>query len=375
MKTHFFKQSSDLGMDKMLMCVYNEIDNDGRVIRSAEALSSCFPITVLSINSNKEFNNIKFKCKRVGSKGKGLFNLISFWKAILNELKNEDYTHLYLHDYYLTILVFFTSKFKIKHVTYDAHELIIPEPGKSLRCLFFSFLERITINRFSLVVCANKERAHIMHKYYKLATEPLPIRNISVSYDSHIIENARKNKTLDEIRILYQGDVSFERGLKHIVDLHYFLPEKCKIVILGGGPNLEDIKKIVQNLKIHDKIECLGRRPLKDLPTIMAKCDIGIVTYSFKGLNNIYCSPNKVYEYAQAGLPIICTDQPSLKKIIDIYKIGICLSESEFKNPKIFCSKIIELINNKGQFHENLKFFLQNNTVEKEMAKLISVFS
>lgn len=359
----------------MLMCVYNEIDNDGRVIRSAEALSSCIPITVLYVKSNTEYKNDNFKCIGVARRGKGILALLSFWKAILKELKNDNYTHLYLHDYYLTIVVILLSKNKIKHTTYDAHELIIPEPGKSLRGIIFSYLERITIKKFSLVVCANKERAQIMHKYYKLASEPLAIRNISISYDKQTLQIARKNKILNEIRILYQGDVSFERGLKSIINLHAYLPEKYKIVILGGGPNLEDIKKIIQDLNIYNKIECLGRRPLKELPEIMAKCDIGIVSYSYKGLNNIYCSPNKVYEYAQAGLPIICTDQPPLKKIIDSYKIGIYVSENDFKNPAVLCNKIIELYNNKINFYENLQNFTRNNTAEKELAKLVKVFS
>ena len=34
---------------------------------------------------------------------------------------------------------------------------------------------------------------------------------------------------------------------------------------------------------------------------------VGLVTYSYKSLNNIFCAPNKIWEYAAFGVPLVCS--------------------------------------------------------------------
>ena len=55
----------------------------------------------------------------------------------------------------------------------------------------------------------------------------------------------------------------------------------------------------------------LGRLPEEELRYVVEQCDIGIVSYHRADLNNEYCASGKVFEYLEAGKPIVTTaNQP-----------------------------------------------------------------
>ncbi len=62
---------------------------------------------------------------------------------------------------------------------------------------------------------------------------------------------------------------------------------------------------------------------------------IGLLPYKptkkvkhYSELNSLYCAPNKIYEYASQGLPMIGPDIPGLKFPFEFYKIGECYQEN-----------------------------------------------
>ncbi|MFM1913059.1 MAG: hypothetical protein RIR51_897, partial [Bacteroidota bacterium] len=54
----------------------------------------------------------------------------------------------------------------------------------------------------------------------------------------------------------------------------------------------------------------------------------------------IQSSPNKLYEYMLAGLPVICSNFPSFKKIIDLNQCGISVDPTD---PKSIANGILKL--------------------------------
>ena len=47
-----------------------------------------------------------------------------------------------------------------------------------------------------------------------------------------------------------------------------------------------------------------------------------VVPYQATCLNNFICTPNKMFEYIAAGLPILANDLPEMRKFIAGYDIG-----------------------------------------------------
>ena len=95
---------------------------------------------------------------------------------------------------------------------------------------------------------------------------------------------------------------------------------------------------------------------------------IGIVSYSFNGLNNYYCSPNKLYEYAQLNIPMILSPQPFLVKVSKKYHIGEVIYKDMTTEDKV--SLITNMFSNISSYTENLGKFNSDYSFENETLKL-----
>lgn len=358
---------------KILMIVYNHINSDGRVIRAAEALSKNFEIDVFCIKFLQEYRNDSFNTIKVNSRFKGFISILKFWLQVLFFIiKNRHkYEIIYLHDYYLPILVYlkyFLPK-KIKFI-YDAHELIIDELNTK-RDKIFAYLEKISIYKFDAIIAANDERAILMHKYYNLLNKPISIKNISkVDFNSTEIR-----LYTNKINLVYQGYIDYNRGIKFFLDAMLFLDDRFFLTIIGDGPDLNNIKNFIKENSLENNIECVGKVSLNELYSLLKNGDIGIITYSYEGLNNIYCSPNKIYEYAQSGLVVLSTSQPSIKNILKEYPIGITVDEDILRNSSELANSIEDIVRGLCLYKNNLENFNKFFNYENESKKLIKLVS
>ena len=53
-----------------------------------------------------------------------------------------------------------------------------------------------------------------------------------------------------------------------------------------------------------------------------AGADLGVIPYRNAGLNNFYTSPNKLFEYCAAGVPVVASAFPELKKVVEGLQVG-----------------------------------------------------
>jgi glycosyltransferase involved in cell wall biosynthesis len=112
----------------------------------------------------------------------------------------------------------------------------------------------------------------------------------------------------------------------------------------------------------------LGQVKHRLLSAITAVADVGIVTYPFHGLNNVYCAPNKVFEYAQAGVPIVATDQPPLRRLVEGYSIGELVGERQ--DPGELAAVIQKVVENMAEYTKALPRFLQDHRWEDEATRV-----
>jgi glycosyltransferase involved in cell wall biosynthesis len=63
--------------------------------------------------------------------------------------------------------------------------------------------------------------------------------------------------------------------------------------------------------------------PMDDLLAVTAGADLGVVPYLNVGLNNFYTSPNKLFEYCAAGVPIAASRFPELVKVVEGLGVGV----------------------------------------------------
>ncbi len=352
----------------ILMVVYNAIQYDARVIRAAETISSLGEkVVVISCNSDESYLNSHFSSFSFNSKHKGGLLLLTFWYFVVKYsiVNRQKIKLLYLHDYYLVFIGRFINLFYNIKWVYDAHELLIErkESKKNLRESFFLLLEKLSIKHANLVVAANQERERILKSVYKLKNT-VSVLNIS----PHIKHNKTENIFIKEDYIVYQGYLSKDRDIEDYILLLISLPKNIKLKIIGGGPDMDYFKDLVIKLNLVERVCFTGKIPYSQLIKENKNCKVGIVSYSLEGLNNYYCSPNKLYEYAQLNIPMLFSSQPFLIKVAKKYHIGEVIYKNMTTEAKV--NLITNMFSNISLYTENFGKFNADYSFENETLKL-----
>jgi glycosyltransferase involved in cell wall biosynthesis len=95
------------------------------------------------------------------------------------------------------------------------------------------------------------------------------------------------------------------------------------LVVLGDGLLLSYLQKIAQKKELRGRVYFHAAVPQNELLALTAAADVGIIPYQATCLNNLYCTPNKLFEFIAAGLPILATDLPEIRRLVEGQQIGI----------------------------------------------------
>ena len=135
----------------------------------------------------------------------------------------------------------------------------------------------------------------------------------------------------DSERILLQfGYIHKYRLSQQIAEAAQALPDGWTLVMHGFIG--QDMVDTISELDVRKKIR-LSRDlvDLNDLQRLVSSADIGLVFYTDDNLNdyNAGLASDKMARHMQCGTPVITIDFPSFRRIVDRYRCGICVGDSE----------------------------------------------
>ena len=113
-----------------------------------------------------------------------------------------------------------------------------------------------------------------------------------------------------EDRVLtYMGSFFYFSGLKDALWEFALAAEenrRLKLLLIGGGEQEVELRKLVQNLGIQDQTVFTGFVGYKDLPKYLKIADVAVNTLQPTLVANV-AFPNKVLQYMAVGLPVVST--------------------------------------------------------------------
>lgn len=130
-------------------------------------------------------------------------------------------------------------------------------------------------------------------------------------------EEARKklNLPLNKIIVMYVGHLFDWKGADIFIDASRHLDDSFLTLIVGG------IKKDVERLEEKIKASAVrfeGFKPHTLIPLYMRAADILILPNKKDGnVSEFYTSPLKLFEYMASSRPIIASDLPSLREVLN----------------------------------------------------------
>ncbi len=201
-----------------------------------------------------------------------------------------------------------------------------------------------------------------------LAKHGIPINKIKVImnlpeetiFDGHKYINSYIND--NNIKLMYHGTISFRCGLDIVLGGLKIVISKFPNVILniyGNGDSVSDIKSLIKQLDLEDNVFFHGFVALDQLPRLISKSDIGIVSYK-KSISTDYSLPVKLMEYIFMELPILSVSN----RVMDYYFADYELFYYRSDDAESFAKELTKLIENKNLLLES-KFKLQD--IKKRM--------
>lgn len=228
---------------------------------------------------------------------------------------------------------------------YDNHIMQLMELVEDTSILYYEFFYKLKLNkkftvhldryakRAKCVVVPECNRAHILKAMWELDKLPAVLPNKPYNIDlnnpsSSVLKIVEKLKNSGKKIILYQGVFLKERKLEEFAKAVRILGNEYAFCIMGR--DTDERKKLCAKYPEIIYIPFIAP-PFHLLVTKVSH--IGILTYyptsdNLPGkLNVVYCAPNKIYEYAYSGLPMIGNNTPGLSQPFEKYNIGRCFDE------------------------------------------------
>ncbi len=122
------------------------------------------------------------------------------------------------------------------------------------------------------------------------------------------------------LRLVYVGGINPERDLGILVRATAAVAasESVELHIVGYGAreNVEVLRRLAADLGLGEKIHFGDSVPQEEVLRFLRASDVGVVTYERNPLTEV-AVPNKVFEYIQAGKPLVLPDLPTLRELFE----------------------------------------------------------
>lgn len=263
-------------------------------------------------------------------------------RAILSKALNINADIYHLHDPELIPIGLKLKKYG-KKVIFDAHEdlpnqilskhYINPLLRKPLSVLV-GIIERQACSRLDAVVAATP---FIRDKFLKINKNTLDINNYPKLEEFH-------NTLLDDKKngqVCYIGGISDVRGILEIIEALDFTSNKSYLKLAGSFIDKSLYPKIT-SMEGWIKTDYLGFVGREEIKKILSESIAGLVTLH-PMVNYLDSLPVKMFEYMGAGIPVIASNFPLWRSIIDEERCGICIDPL---NPYEIANAIDYLIEN-----------------------------
>jgi len=149
---------------------------------------------------------------------------------------------------------------------------------------------------------------------------------------------------VDKKIVLYAGRLDGWKGADTLFEASKLLPDEIKMVIIGG-----ETKQVTCLKKEYPQIIFLGFRPYRELAENLAAADMLLLPNTGKNeISAQFTSPLKLFAYMASKKPIITSDLPSIREILNEGNAYLVAPDDEFA-----LGKAIESALNKKELSES----------------------
>lgn len=277
--------------------------------------------------------------------------------------------------------------FLSRNTFYEMHDF--PESGHAF---FTRFLRRIR-----WVLIHNRWKSEKAQKIFSLDTKKILCRANAVDITqfasdlSKVVARERLAKTMEAEEaktteaiprlgaedkvIMYTGHLYGWKGVDTLAAAVHYLPETVRVVLVGGtAVDVAAFRQRYAALISAGRILAVGHRPHVEMPLWQKAADVLVLPNTAKeDISKYYTSPMKLFEYMASDRPIVASDIPSIREVVDDATVVFVSAD----DPKALADGILRALSDtlaSAQMARRAFEKVRSNTWEARAVEICSFF-
>ena len=324
-------------MKPLLLFISVNNGTDTRIFKEIKSLSGQFQITFIGIQApNSTADMLPPSCQKFFIKGlrRSPLTIAKLFFQVAR-LRPWRFNSVHVINENLA-LVLFPLLMVSRHWVLDIFDSFFLKSPSFITTIFKAILQRIIYSSASVILVTDEARLNLLPVWSRVKTRVLP--NYPLSDSTNIGPRSVRDGPLT---IFFSGSISQNRGIPFLVNL---LKHDSQVFIHVAGwlydqPSEEFIR--------HPQVKYHGIIHQTAAAQIAKQCDYILCLYEPNVTNNIYASPNKIYDGIQAGVPVIINQEVLVSAFVRDEKLGVVLDSY---NPANISSIFEELKAQRNQF-------------------------
>jgi len=291
-------------------------------IKECKTLAKAGYDVVLAVSHNKDEIVDGVKIKSISKPKNRLERMFKTVFDIYRSVLQEDAALYHFHDPEL-IPVGIMLRLKGKKVIYDVHEdlprQIMTKPWinpmlRRIVSICADVIEHIGVRFFNGIVAVTPTIAKRFPE-----NKAVVVHNYPILGELATVEAVPYSERPPYV--VYVGGITVIRGIKEMIQAIRLIPEDIAInLVLAGSITEQDVQKVVESAD--QRVNFIGWQSRGQVAKLLGKARVGLVLFH-PAPNHVEALPNKLFEYMSAGLPVIASDFPLWRKIIEDIRCGL----------------------------------------------------
>jgi glycosyltransferase involved in cell wall biosynthesis len=317
----------------VVMLVRNAYTHDTRVEKEARTLTGAgYRVTIVADGAHglpERETRPEADVIRVARSGRRLpgVRFVVHQALLARVLRDLRPDVLHAHDSNALVPVGLAARALGVPYVYDAHDLWLGRPRRersriyfAINQLYYTLVERLFVRPAAATLTVSAPIAEHLARRYGLP-EVVLVPNYPEppgTIDRRDIRALPGAEALDATTplVLYVGGLMGGRGLEQLVDAMAHV-ERAELVLLGDGVLAKPLQQRAARGGFAERLHVVTPVPPADVIDVAASADVGVSPIVPSCLNYRYSLPNKLFQYMAAGLPVVASDFPQVREIVE----------------------------------------------------------
>lgn len=267
---------------------------------------------------------------------------------------------------------------------YHCHDFVERERPLHIGGCFLRAFERSFARTADLVIVPDAERGALIARALRLKRPPLIVANAPLARpkaSGEMLHQALEERGINLERIVFrQGRVGSGHAIEATLrSIPHWADKRWGFAVMGIGDAAycKQLEALAQALGVQRQFVILPPVGYDQVAQFTPGADVGHALYEPITINHATptTSSNKMMEYMAAGLPLLVSDKPSLRALVEEYGCGITADQDD---PGSIATAVNVLLSNPSRAHQmgakGAKAFEQVFCYERQFAPVLDAF-